>query len=295
MDFSDVLVLIRQLVNLQLFEISGHWVTPMTIFTVGLLAAATWILSNFVQRAVERTFRARGVHDVGTIQVTRRLLHYSILAVGLAIVLDTLGIPLGALFTAGAIFAVGLGFAMQDIARNFVSGLILLVEGGIRPGDVVEVEERVVRVRKMGIRTTVARTRDEEDIIIPNATLAQTSVKNFTYRDSLYRIRAHVGVEYGSNMRNVRETLDSVGRSLPGRIEDRDPVVLLSEFGDSSVVWQLSVWISDPWRSNRQVSELNQAIWWALKDAGITIAFPQLDVHLDPPVTSALERLPQPS
>ncbi len=295
MNLTEILSLAQHILNLRLFEISGHWVTPVTIITAGILLTITWVASTFLQRATERAFKARGVDDIGTIQASKRLLHYLIMAIGLAIVLDTVGIPLGALFAAGAIFAVGLGFAMQNIAQNFVSGVILLVERSIKPGDVVEVEGRTVKIRRMGIRTTVARTRDEEDIIIPNASLAQTSVKNFTLEDSLYRIRADVGVEYGSDMRTVEEVLHAVGNNLPGRIMDRDAVALLIDFGDSAVVWQLSIWVEDPWRARRALSELNKAIWWALKDAGITIAFPQLDVHLDPPVTRALAEVPRAS
>jgi len=102
------------------------------------------------------------------------------------------------------LFPVGLGFAMQNIAQNFVSGLILLVERAIKPGDIVEVEGRVVRVLKMGIRTTIARTRDDEEIIIPNASLVQSSVKNYTLEDSYFRISrtptSGSGSELGSPM-----------------------------------------------------------------------------------------------
>jgi len=168
---------VQRVISYEIFELSGTPVNLMLIFTVGVLLIATWTLSNFLQRAVERGFRARGVEDIGTTAITKRLLHYGVMAIGLGIALETIGISLSALFAAGAIFAVGLGFAMQNIAQNFVSGLILLVERAIKPGDIVEVEGRVVRVLKMGIRTTIARTRDEEEIIIPNASLVQSTVR----------------------------------------------------------------------------------------------------------------------
>ena len=233
--------------------------------------------------------------DRGTIGVTQRLIHYVVMAFGLGLALDNLGVDLGALFAAGAVLAVGIGFAMQNIAQNFVSGVILLVERSIKPGDVLEVEGRVVQVEKMGIRSTVARTRDEEEIIIPNSTLVQNSVKNYTLRDSLYRLRASVGVEYGSDMRLVMQVLQGAAEGLDWRFANKDPVVHLVEFGDSSVNFEVSVWITDPWVAPGRRSLLHQAIWWALKDAGVVIAFPQLDVHFDPPVEESIQRMPRAS
>jgi small-conductance mechanosensitive channel len=282
---------IHRWINAPIVTFGDTDVTLVMIFVVGVMIVAAWWISHLLQRVVERAFKSRGIHDVGTVAVSKRLLHYMVMALGLALAVQQIGINLSALFAAGALFAVGLGFAMQNIAQNFVSGLILLVERPIKPGDIVEVEDRVVRVLKMGIRTTVARTRDEEEIIIPNAALVQTSVKNFTLGDSMYRIRANVGVTYDSDMRRVRSALERAATDASWRLQERDPVVVMTEFGNSSVDWQVSVWIDDPWRARRYLSELLEAIWWALKEDGIVIAFPQLDLHLDSPVEQALAGL----
>ena len=114
---------------------------------------------------------------------------------------------LEALFAAGAVFAIGLGFAMQNIVQNFVSGVILLAERTIKPGDVLQVDGRFVKVRHMGIRSTICRTLDEEEIIVPNATIVQSTVTNYTLQDSLFRLRCTVGVVYGSDMVLVKNTL----------------------------------------------------------------------------------------
>lgn len=282
---------LRAAINSQLLTISGSVVTPATIGVFALIVALTWGLSRLARRTTARSLRARQV-DPGTVAITQRLLHYGVMAVGLAVALDNLGVNLAALFAAGAVFAVGIGFAMQNIAQNFVSGLILLVERSIKPGDVVEADGRVVTVSHMGIRATVARTRDEEEIIIPNSTLVQNAVKNYTYQDSVYRLRTTVGVTYGSDMKEVLEVLGSAAADVDWRIPSRDPVVLLREFSDSAVTFEVSVWMNDPWTAPRAHSALNQKVWWALKDAEITIAFPQLDVHFD---ESAIERLPRAS
>ena len=290
MDWIERIDLDYGALDVPLFTLAGTPVTLATLVVFAAIVAATWLLSFLIGKAVARAFKLRGVTDEGTVEVFRRLLHYAILATGLAIGLQTVGINLAALFAAGAFLAIGLGFAMQNIMQNFVSGLILLAERSITPGDVLQIEGRFVRVQKLGIRATIARSLDEEEIIVPNSVIVQSTVTNYTLKDSLYRLRCVVGVTYGSDMNLVRETLARTAESVSWRVADKEPVVLLTEFGSSSVDWEVSVWMDDPWRVRKARSELNQAIWWALQEAGITIAFPQLDVHFDPPVVDSFER-----
>lgn len=267
--------------DIPLFEISGTTVTLATLIGFGLVVIVTFVVAGLVQRGVIRAFSKKGQEDQGTTAIVSRLVRYLILIGGLGIAVDTLGINLTGLFAAGAVFAVAIGFAMQNISQNFVSGVILLLERAIKPGDVLEVEGRLVRVRDMGIRATIGRTLDEEDIIIPNSQLVASSVKNYTLKDSLYRLRSQVGVVYSSDMAQVRRVLEKAADKLDWRSPQQPPRILLKEFGDSSVNFEVSVWIDDPWIMQRRRNLLNEAVWWDLKDAGITIAFPQLDVHFD--------------
>lgn len=279
--------------DIHLFDIGGTPITLATAITFIAILAVTVVLAKVAEKLVARALRLRRVPDEGSLAVARRLVHYSVLLTGFAVGLDTVGINLSALFTAGALFAVALGFAMQNIAQNFVAGVILLVERTIKPGDVLEVEGKVVKVIGMGIRATICRTLDEEEIIIPNSVLVQTTVKNYTLSDPLYRLRASVGVAYNSDLKLVRETLDAAARRSASRVANLEPRVLLREFGPSSVNFEVSVWIDDPWRSRSRLSELQEQIWWSLKEAGIVIAFPQLDLHVDDRVLEALRpRLP---
>jgi small-conductance mechanosensitive channel len=273
-----------------LFHLAGTPITVATLVAFALILVTTWIVSKLVRNALGRALRLRKVKDEATLEVFQRLTHYVIVILGLGVGLQTVGIDLSALFAAGALFAVGLGFAMQNIMQNFVSGVILLTERSIKPGDVLHVEGRFVRVQHLGIRATVARTLDEEEIIVPNSVIVQSTVTNFTLRDSVYRLRCTVGVIYGADMREVRRTLERAAREIPWRIPDQEPVVLLAGFGASSVDWEVSVWIDDPWTVRRRKSDLNEVIWWALKESGVPIAFPQVDVHFDEPVMQALRR-----
>lgn len=279
-------VWLRTVLDYRLLTLGDSVVRVSTLIVLLLVLIAAYWASRGVQRAIRRVFRTRGVTDPGTTELVLRLVHYGIMALAIAVGLQTVGIELAALFAAGAIFAIAVGFAMQNIAENFVSGLILVGERSIKPGDILEVGGQVVRVVRMGIRSTVARTRHDEDIIIPNSKLVGDTVKNFTLRDSIYRIRCQVGVVYGSDPRQVMTTLERAAESLEWRDPDHPPQVVLTEFADSSVNYEVRVWINDPWHATARESALNEAVWYALQDAGITIAFPQLDVHLDPGVGS---------
>ncbi len=219
--------------------------------------------------------------EQGTIGVMERLSHYLVLSLGLGVGLQTAGVDLSALFAAGAVFAVGIGFAMQNIAQNFVSGIIVMVERVIRPGDILEVEGLVVRVEEMGIRSTVVRTLSDEHLIVPNSTLAQNTIKNFTLKDASVRLRVMVGVAYESDLRQVHAVLLQAAGQVEGQVEGQPPAIRLKDFGTSSVDFEVSIWIQDPWQRDRYSSDLRFAIWWSLEDAGVVIAFPQLDVHFD--------------
>jgi len=194
---------------------------------------------------------------------------------------QTVGIDLDALMAAGAVFAVGFGLAMQSIAQNFVSGIILLVERSIRPGDIIGLDGEMVRVEELTIRSTIVQTLDDDHLIVPNSALAQSIVRNYTKRDTAFRLRVTVCVEYASDLREVLSELETAGRELDWAIQDRVPVVAFREFGASGMEFELSVWTRDPWQALRQRSAMRSAIWLRFKKAGITIAFPQLDVHLD--------------
>ena len=293
---TEVFGVLRNILDFRLFEMSGTVVTVAALLTAGLLLAVTVVAASALSSFVSRALLKRGAKPgpVGTIST---LLRYLVLVVGIGVALETAGINLAALFAAGALFAVGLGFAMQSIAQNFVAGVILLVERSIQPGDLLMVEGKVVRVLEMGIRASVARTRDGEDLVIPNAVLIQTTVTNYTLKDSIYRIKALVGVTYDSDMAVVKETLTTVARTVSETyaVEGKAPQVILTDFGDNSVNWEVAIWMNDPWIARPAMSALHEAIWWAFKDNGVVIAFPQLDVHFDPPVAAGLARAASPA
>lgn len=291
MAWREIATKAQSILSTKLFDLAGTPVSLATVLVFVLIIVATFCASHLLQRGLARVFVRRGLADAGNLGVGKRLLHYATVLVGLGIALETVGIDLKALFAAGAVFAVAIGFAMQTITQNFVSGVILLVERVIKPGDVIEFDGTIAKVQTMGIRATIVRTADEEEIIVPNSHLVQNAIKNFTLQDALFRVRAPVGVAYGADMKEVWRVLEETAVGLEWRNKSREPVILLREFGASSVNFEVSVWIDDPWTRQRCKSMLLDAMWWALKNDGIVIAFPQVDVHFDPPVEESLRRL----
>lgn len=281
MTVSDIVSNIREWLAFRLFEVGGTVVTGASVVTFILIVLASFWVSRVVQRIVVGLMHRSRLSHEGTVATTRRLLHYAVMLLGVGVALQSVGISLASVFAAGAVVAVAIGFALQNILQNFVSGLILLGERSIKETDVLEVEGAVVTIERMGARATVARTRDDEELIIPNSILVQSTVKNLTLTEQVFRLRTSVGVSYASDMRLVEKVLIEAATGVAGRSDTRDPVVVLHSFGDSAVNWEISVWSSHPWTAPGTRSDLNKAVWFALADAGITIAFPQLDVHID--------------
>ncbi|MEZ4416304.1 MAG: mechanosensitive ion channel [Gemmatimonadota bacterium] len=279
---------VRGWLDTHLITLSGQDIAVSDVLAGLLVLALGWLLARMSRRVVAGLFRARRVYDEGLIGTVQRLVKYAILVIVLFMALDQVGIDLSTLFAAGAIAAVAIGFALQTILQNFVAGIILLLERSITPLDVLNIDGQIVRVVDMRIRSTIVRTLDEEEIIIPNSQLVQNSVKNYTLRDNLYRLRTQVGVAYGSDVDEVFEVLRQAAKSVSHQEEKREPRILFWAFGSSSLDFDVSIWVRDVWTTRITRSELNHVIWRYLRDAGITVAFPQLDVHLDRPVVDAL-------
>lgn len=293
MSFSNMMTRLSELMKrpISLVGETGTTIGSLVV-AVGVLLA-TIMAARALGKAIRLAFHRAGVTNEGTVEFYARFARLVVFILGLGLAVHSLGIDLTAFFTAGGLIAVALGFAMKNVVESFVSGVILSLEGSIQVGDVLVVEGEFVKVRRMGVRSTLARGRNDEDLVIPNSVLVQSTVKNLTLKDDVLRLRTEIGVEYASDMKLVYETLLEAAKSITWRAQEREPRVLLTGFGDSSVNFEVSVWIEDPWETLVRRSDLNLTLWWALQDRGITIAFPQLDVHFDAPVDSPVGGAPE--
>jgi small-conductance mechanosensitive channel len=272
-----------QLFQYKLFELGGRSFTVATLFVVAGILVGSWLLTRLLRGIFRRALHRGGVASDGQVKSLEKLLNYVMMLVGTVAALQTAGVDLSAVLAASAVFAVGIGLGLQGVAMNFVCGIVLLVERSVKIDDVLEIDGKMCRVMEFGIRATRVRTPFEEDIIMPNGELVQKAITNLTLHDPLLRITVKVGVAYSSDLAQVRSTLDRITKSLSWTEEGKDAVILLTDFGPSSVDYDVSVWVRDPWRRGSYRSQLREAIWEGFRKDGIVIAFPQLDVHLDAP------------
>jgi small-conductance mechanosensitive channel len=247
---------------------------------IALLIAVFW-LSSRTKRFLFTRFLAQSGLDRSLQYAIAQIVSNVVLIVGIFIVLDNAGIHLGALAVFAGAVGVGVGFGLQNIASNFISGLVILAERPITIGDRVEVAGIVGQVQHIRARSTVIVTNDNITMIVPNSKFIDSPVTNWTYGDPRVRFRIPIGVAYGSDIEKVRAALIAAGKENPHTLKDPEPSVFLEKFGESSIEFELVVWSSEmSYRPRRYRSDLNFAIEKNLREAGIELAFPQRDLHI---------------
>jgi small-conductance mechanosensitive channel len=225
--------------------------------------------------------------DAGLQETLSLLLRYALLIPAALVLLQVWGIDMRALAILASVLGLGIGFGLQNIANNFVSGLLLNLERPIRPGDYVEVGGSAGTVERIGARSTLVRTVDQVAILVPNSRLLESEVINWSHGDPLSRLHVPVGVSYGSDPDHVKRVLLRAAQGHPSLMREPRPRVELRAFGPSSLEFELLVWTRDPRGQRAVVSDLNYCVHAALGAAGIEIPFAQQDVSLRAP---ALER-----
>ena len=264
----------------KLVSLGDVTITPAVLITVVLIFLASILISRLLQRMLRRNVLRRMHINEGAKEAICRILHYTIITLGAFIAVEQAGIDLTALAAISAVLMVGIGFGLQNITSNFISGLILLFEHPVQVGDYVEVSGVQGCVRSIRARSTTVETLDNVSIIVPNSNFIAQNVTNWSYQDAKVRIHISVGVSYGSDVDLVGETLLRVGAAHPEVLRDPEPRGQFVDFGDSSLNFDLLVWIDDPSRQHFVRSDLNFAIVKAFREEGITIPFPQRDLHL---------------
>jgi small-conductance mechanosensitive channel len=220
------------------------------------------------------------------------LIHYGFVFVGFLLALVALGVHLRDITIIAGALGVGIGFGLQGIVNNFVSGLILLFERPVKVGDYIQLGELWAEIKKIGLRATVVETFDKSEIVVPNSDLVSYQVTNWTLSNRMARLIIPVGVEYGSDVPLVIETLMECAKANSKVMTKPEPQVLFLKFGESSLDFELRTWILDIDERLVIISELHQEIDRRFRQAGIVIAFPQRDLHLRSVDESAPSILP---
>jgi small-conductance mechanosensitive channel len=251
----------------------------LVIIAAGILYVsffASWIIQKLLKDQVLAKRRV----EVGVQVAIAKLVHYVLIFIGFVVALLALGFEFTKLTIILSALGVGIGFGLQGIVNNFVSGLILLFERPVRVGDYIEFGGNWAEIKKIGLRATTVQTFDEADVIIPNADLVSNQVINWTLTNRRVRLIIPVGVAYGSDISLVMETLVESAKQNSDVAEEPIPQVLFLNFGESSLEFELRVWVLDA--DNRLVvsSAIHQEIDRRFREAKIEIAFPQRDLHL---------------
>ncbi|WP_461516598.1 mechanosensitive ion channel family protein [Porticoccus sp.] len=277
--------LLGEWLQLRLLEIGDYVLTLGEVCRFLLIVAVTLVLSRWLSRALTNVVGSRSRISPSQLYTFTRLMSYTILAIGFLMALSSLGVSFDKMLIVAGALGVGIGFGLQNIANNFVSGIIILFEKSLRVGDFVELESGLLgEVYEINIRSTLLKTMDNADILVPNSEFINGRVNNWTLKDDERRFSIPFGVAYGSDTDKVIAVVLEAAKALPLTFEkgDRKTFVVMKEFGDSSLNFALSVWVRGDSikRPGLVKSEYLLAINKALVENQIEIPFPQRDLHL---------------
>ena len=249
---------------------------------VALVIVGVYLSRHLAKIIARRILPHVGVHD-GAAAAVQSLTFYALVLTSVLMALHMVNVPLTVFTFMGGAAAIGVGFGSQNILNNFISGVILLVERPVRVGDLIEVGSLSGTVESIGTRSTRIRTGSNSEIIVPNSLFMESNVVNWTLSDSTVKCSVRVGLAYGSPTREVARWLMRAAEEHGLVLKKPEPFVWFSDFGDNALVFELHFWIGIRTLSDRRriESDLRFMIDNYFREAGIRIAFPQRDMHLD--------------
>ncbi|MCK5094464.1 MAG: mechanosensitive ion channel [Spirochaetes bacterium] len=264
----------------KLFTIADTNISLFTIIVMAIVIFVSTKLSRFVRNYFHDTVFQKFNIEEGLKFSLSRFLGYLVIAVGIVIALQGFGIRFSALTVFAGVLGVGIGFGMQNITANIVSGIAILFERPIKVGDMVRLSNTIGEVMKINLRATIIRTIFNEHLIVPNTEFINATVENMSYGDLKLRICIEVGAAYGTDPLLVNEALIEAARATENVMIDPEPTVLFKKFGNSSLDFELFAWIDDPHKRFVTESDLHYKIVEKFNQKKITIPFPQRDVYI---------------
>ena len=280
MSGSEIIEYLNDILNYVLFQVKSTPVTVLSILIFILFFTIFIFLGVMARRVLNRRIFKKLRMDAGTSYTLSRIIQYTIITIGALVSFQFVGIDLSGLAVIFGLLSVGIGFGLQNVTANFISGLIILFERPITVGDRVVVNDVEGDVIEINIRSTKVRTVNNVSIIVPNSEFVSKNVINYSHGDPTYRLDVKVGVAYGSDLDTVIEALQQVADENEHVLTSPEAEIHLIEFGDSSWNMQLRVWVSDVKYYPRMRNELNQAIVHKFREYGVEIPFPQRDLHV---------------
>ena len=261
------------------FTLGHHSVSVLELVEATAVVVLARIGLVLVRRGLRRAHRVSSM-DEGKQFIIRRLLTSVVWTLAAMGVLSVLGVDLTALWAGSAALLVGVGIGLQGFFNDVISGFVLLFEGGVAVGNVLEVDGELVRVERIDLRSTRVVTVAGELIVLPNSKVAGEAVVNLSQGDGAMRIRVNVGVAYGSDVALVTRVLSEAMALQPEVRKDPQPAVFFQDFGESSLDFSVMGWLDDPWDRMGIQSRVRTAIDAKFRENGIVVPFPQRDVHV---------------
>lgn len=263
------------------FTLGSVRLSPLVILKIGLsLWLSLWLASVSVSFLDRRLANSKNVTPVMRV-LSVKLLHITLITAAILITFSAVGIDLTALAIFSGALGVGLGFGLQKIFSNLVSGVILLMDHSIKPGDVITLGQTFGWIKHLGARYVSVITRDGIEHLIPNETLITERVENWSFSDNLVRLKIPISISYKADVRLAMKLCVEAASTTPRILSNPDPRCLMKGFGDSSVDLELRLWIDDPANGRGNVlSEVLLGVWDRFHENGIEVPYPQRDLHL---------------
>lgn len=272
---------LKNFLEIPIFKFGDTALTLWSFLYLIILVILLFYLTGKMRSWIVNRLLIKSKIDLGLRLAAGSIVRYFLIAIGLLVILQTVGIDLTTLNVLAGAVGLGVGFGLQNIANNFISGLIILFERPIKIGDRIEVGNVEGDVVKIGARSTTVVTNDNIAIIVPNSSFIAENVVNWSHTDAKVRFRIPASVAYGSDVRLVEKVLLEVAKENPDVLDDPPPAVRFMAFGDSSLDFELRVWSTTLMhRKGRLISALNFAIYEKFKEQHIEIPFPQRDLHV---------------
>lgn len=259
----------------------GRYTTPIKIIIGLIVLIVSFFIARYIKKLLdERVFLKLHI-ERGLMQTLSTLTRYTVIGIAALIGLSLAGIPLRSLAIFAGAFGIGIGFGMQNIVGNFISGIILLFERPMVVGDIITLEDGTLgTIEKLSARSTTITTPDEVTITVPNSKFVEGRITNWTHPRTRMRGSVSVGVSYNSDVELIKKCLLEIALQNPNVRTYPEPFVRFAEFGESALIFQLYFWADDPGKLWFTQSELNFAIAKVFRMNNIEIAFPQRDIHI---------------
>ncbi len=272
-------------VDQELFHLGREIVvTPATIIELVIVIATAWLALRLFKRFGKRVINRKANIDDGRWNAFYQIIRYVTVVVIMIVCLEIIGISISLLLAGSAALLVGLGFGIQELFKDIISGVVLLFEGSISVGDILEVDQNLTgRVEVINIRTSTIETINGIRVIVPNSLLVSEKVVNWSHNRGATRFAVAVGVAYGSDVRLVSKLIVDAAREHPLVEKQPEPRAFFRDFGDSSLNFEVSFWTTEMMRIERVKSEIRYNIDAMFRNNGVQIPFPQRDLHIKTP------------